>query len=69
MKVIAINGSLLKGWNTDTLLKKALDRAAGRFCRHCQNIECAHIALPSRARTEAVPAKRCFHTALPESDF
>ena len=28
MKVIAINGSPRKGWNTDTLLKKALDGAA-----------------------------------------
>ena len=27
MKVIAINGSPRKGWNTDTLLKKALDGA------------------------------------------
>ena len=30
MKVIAINGSPRKGWNTDTLLKKALDGAASR---------------------------------------
>ena len=28
MKVIAINGSPRKGWNTDTLLKKVLDGAA-----------------------------------------
>ncbi len=28
MKVIAINGSPRKGWNTDTLLKKALEGAA-----------------------------------------
>ena len=28
MKVIAINGSPRKGWNTDTLLKKSLDGAA-----------------------------------------
>ena len=28
MKVLAINGSPRKGWNTDTLLKKALEGAA-----------------------------------------
>ena len=30
MKVIAINGSARKGWNTHTLLQKALDGAASK---------------------------------------
>ena len=40
MKVIAINGSLRKNWNTGTLLKNALDgavctEAKGEFIRAC----------------------------------
>ncbi len=33
MKVIAINGSPRKKWNTATLLEKALEGAASEGCR------------------------------------